>query len=403
MRYLLICLHFLFASFTLHAQSNVIKGKILQEKTLEPIVNASVFISNSTKGAVSGKDGSFEIADAPGGNQRLVVSSIGYTTEILEYTTADLPMEVDVHLKRKVQELASVTVEPDLVDGWKEWGKFFTDNFIGTTTEAENCKLKNHKVLRFRYSKKKRILTVMADEPLIIENKALGYTIQYQLEDFEFDFNYRFLSFVGYAFFKDLPGEREKTQKRWAENRQRAYQGSLQHFIKSLYNNQLAAEGFEVRRISVTPNVEKARVQQLMDQKVKEQRQRGSAVTLREGDSAAYYRRVLNEADEKETKHEWLLTADSLVRPGNNPDEKLLFFTDFLEIKYLNEASDPNYFGLIGSSLAKSPTYQKSRIAMPNLIPITITKDGIFHPILHLITFEYWAFSEKLSSMRPID
>ena len=160
MRYLLICLYFLFTCFALHAQSsNVIKGKILQEKTLEPIVNASVFISNSTKGVVSGKDGSFEIADAPGGNQRLVVSSIGYTTEILEYTSADLPMEVDVHLKRKVQELASVTVEPDLVDGWKEWGKFFTDNFIGTTTEAENCKLKNHKVLRFRYSKKKRIFS----------------------------------------------------------------------------------------------------------------------------------------------------------------------------------------------------------------------------------------------------
>jgi hypothetical protein len=403
MRYLLICLHFLLACFAIQAQStNVIKGKILQEKTLEPIAGASIFISNSTKGAVSDKDGSFEVVDAPVGNQQLVVSCIGYATETLAYTTADLPIEVDVHLKRKAAELASVTVEPDEEDGWKKYGEFFVRNFIGTTAEAAECKLKNHKVLRFRYSKKDKILTVLADEPLIIENKALGYTIQYQLEEFQYDYNYRFLSFVGYAYFKELPDGKEKTKKKWVENRQRAYNGSLQHFIKSLYDNRLAEEGFEVRRITLAPNIEKERVQKLMDAKIKSQRDRGPAVTLREGDSLTYYRRVLNQPDEVETKHEWLLTADSLVRPGDNPDEKFLFFQDYLEVRYLNEPSDQEYFGIIGS-LAIPPKYQKSRLSMPNLIPIIINKDGLFHPLLHLITFEYWAWSEKLAGMRPID
>jgi hypothetical protein len=77
-----------------------------------------------------------------------------------------------------VTELESITVEPWEKDGWERWGRVFTESFIGTTSASRQCEIKNHKALRFRYSKKNGTLIAVADEPLIIENRALGYRIQ---------------------------------------------------------------------------------------------------------------------------------------------------------------------------------------------------------------------------------
>ncbi len=86
-------------------------------------------------------------------------------------------------MKPKMEELQTVVVEPYEKDGWETWGKFFIENFIGTSQNARSCTIKNYKTLRFRHSKKRNQLTVTADDPLIIENKALGYSIQYQWKD----------------------------------------------------------------------------------------------------------------------------------------------------------------------------------------------------------------------------
>lgn len=410
MRHMILCLQIIFASIALQAQSKyVIRGKILQHKTLEPVAGASIFISNSAKGAVSGKDGSFEIVDAPGSStHQLVVSCIGYGTEVLQYTAADLPIDVDVHLKQKSTELESVVVEPDMPDGWKRYGSFFVQHLIGTTRFAGECELKNHKVLRFRFSKKNNTLTVIADEPLIIENKALGYTIQYQLEEFQFDFSLRMLAFVGYAYFKEMPTEKEKTKTRWVKNREEAYKGSIQHFMKSLYENRLAEEGFEVRRILREPNVEKARVRKLMDEKIKAQRERGLAVTLRQSDSTEYYQRILGQPDEKEIYETALLTADSLLTTGRNSEEKILFFTDYLDIVYKGEPSEDRYYNgnfaffRPGQKMEEEMLQQRSKLSIPNLTPITVTKEGLFDPLFEVVSFGYWAWSEKLAGMRPM-
>src|SRR5690348_17181148 len=111
MRSLLIML-VLFIAFDTYSQ-NVISGRVVQEKSREPIAGASVFISNSTKGTVSKADGSFELTDVPAGNHDLVVSSIGYATLVYSYKTADLPLKLEVLLQPRITELESVTVEPD--------------------------------------------------------------------------------------------------------------------------------------------------------------------------------------------------------------------------------------------------------------------------------------------------
>ena len=193
MRPIFITLLF-FIGLATQAQTNyTIKGRVVQDGTQTPVPGASIFISNSTKGTASAQDGSFELSDVPTGNHEVVISSIGYSTIVYAYKGADLPLYLDVRMKSKASELSAVVVEPDEVNGWERWGKFFLDNFIGTNIDAQNCKLLNRDVLRFKFSKKTNTLTVIADEQLLIENRSLGYNIKYQLEEFNFDFSGRML------------------------------------------------------------------------------------------------------------------------------------------------------------------------------------------------------------------
>jgi CarboxypepD_reg-like domain len=398
MRATLICLCLLAFCFV-HGQNNI-SGKVVQEKTLEPIAGASIFISNSTKGTVSKADGSFELTDVPAGNHELVISFVGHHTLVHAYTAAQLPLKLQIQLKPKVTELATVIVEPDEADGWRRWGKFFTENFIGTSDDAFDCKLKNPEVLRFRFSKKKNTLTVVADEPLIIENRSLGYKLQYQLEEFHYDFSGRFLLYLGYTLFEDLPSDREKIKKRWAGNRLRAYYGSIQHFMKSLYNNQLAEQGYEVRRLIKTPNLEKQRVRALYKARLQEQREKGGVVVMNMGDSSDYYSNILSQPDEFETMLPHVLAADSLVtNPGGT--ERLLFFQDHLHITYKKEPEEVNYVRAF--MMVRGSHHQRSTVFLPNEHPITIDSNGNHSPLLEIISYGYWSWSEKIASMLPLD
>jgi hypothetical protein len=62
---------------TLNANAQfVVKGKVLDVETLEPIPFATVFISNSSFGDVTDTNGFFEIP-IPAGNHELVISFMG--------------------------------------------------------------------------------------------------------------------------------------------------------------------------------------------------------------------------------------------------------------------------------------------------------------------------------------
>ncbi|HEX4372095.1 MAG TPA: carboxypeptidase-like regulatory domain-containing protein, partial [Puia sp.] len=181
------CLFFLLFLFyfSSSAQStNFLKGKVVDDTTKMPIANCSVFINSTSKGTVTNNKGEFILENLPEGNHELIISSIGYQTFVYDYSSAQLPLDVRVSLKQKTTELSEITVEPEVKDGWHVWGQTFLNNFIGTTENAKDCSIKNTGALHFRFSQKNNRLTVIADEPLVIENKALGYTVKYQLEEF---------------------------------------------------------------------------------------------------------------------------------------------------------------------------------------------------------------------------
>jgi CarboxypepD_reg-like domain len=386
MKYLLAFLLLFFIGDAIAQPSNYIKGKIVNGETGTVISNASVFITNTSKGTVSNNQGEFELTNAPVGTYDLVVSCIGYETQVYTYKASQLPLRLQMQMKPKADELQAVIIEPYEKDGWEKWGKFFTENFIGTSGNAGKCSIKNYKVLHFRNSKKKNTLTVTAAEPLIIENKALGYTIKYQLEGFSYHFKEHTLFYFGYSLFNELNGKTPRAKQ--LKNRETAYNGSVMHFMRSLYNNRLSEDGFELTRTIKIANIEKERVKKIYSEK---------PAGLSK-DSTGYYDRILGQHDSLEVYlHP---TADSLITPADAVTKKI-FFDYSLSVMYKKGKEDPAY--LEHTHENRFPYYQRSTIFLLNGNAVMIDQLGNYYMPQDLMSYGYWAWSEKISSMLPLD
>ncbi len=55
----------------------------------------------------------------------------------------------------------------------------FKQHLLSTSENADKCKILNKEVLQFDYDPKTNIMEAWAFEPLVIENKALGYVLHY--------------------------------------------------------------------------------------------------------------------------------------------------------------------------------------------------------------------------------
>lgn len=234
----------LFHLFTdVHAQ---ISGTVTDQTTNRSVAGASVFINNSTYGCKADKDGHFELKSFPPPPFQLIISSVGYTTST--HNIKELPAsDISILLQPKVQDLKEVVILSPEKDGWAKYGTAFIKDFIGYSAFAQECVILNKEVLEFRYDQADNKLMVSTQKPLKIKNKATGYLITYWLEDYEKDYSTHKLFFKGYTQFEGLPSDKNKVKERWKNNRQSAYQGSLQHFMRSVYNNTVYQDSFEVR------------------------------------------------------------------------------------------------------------------------------------------------------------
>ncbi|MBK5273399.1 MAG: carboxypeptidase-like regulatory domain-containing protein [Bacteroidia bacterium] len=382
-----------------------IKGRVVASFTGAPIQGCSVFINNTSKGTISDIDGRFQLNDIPAGRYELIISSIGYETYAYPFSEAQLPLQIKAELQLKVKELQNVVAESSVEEGWDKWGKLFTDNFIGSTPNAAQCKIKNENKIHFRFFKKSNRVVAYADEPIILENKALGYRISYQLEEFEVNFKTRISLFFGYPFFEDINKDRKSLLKRWQRNRDKAYYGSMMHFLHSVYVNDIREQGFEVRRMAKIPNEEKERVKQLYSKKTA-MFTTNNGITVRTAkkdtqlpaDSAEYYERIMQQDDFKEIYGQGFLTADSIVLRTEGA-YKFIFFNDYLFITYTKETEDPAYLSFKGQN--RNPTFQQSYIIMPNHEPIDIDVNGRYPPE-DILSLGYWSWSEKMADLLPL-
>lgn len=390
MKKIFILLIFQLAGIAFIFSQQTIKGVVVNAITKEPVAGASVFLNNTSFGTATDKNGHFELNNLPAGRRELVVSSIGFNTYVIGFTSEELPKEIKVDLVVKTKELENVIVEPFVEEGWDKWGKVFTSNFIGTTPNGLRCSIKNYKAIRFRFYKKSNRLIAYCDEPLVIENKGLGYNVTYQMEDFEINFNERSTSYAGYPFFVDIDKKRKGLLNRWHEARDKAYYGSMIHFMQSIYRNSFNNDGYLVRRMKKVPNLEKERVRKIY-----------KPYALFK-DSTEYYERIMAQKDELEIYSPYYVTGDSLVLQTQG-EYKFVYFPDYLYVTYKKEVEDRAYLESQTFSEPRKPTFQSSIIFLLEEEPLTIDVNGNYFSPRNVMARGYWSWSEKIGDMLPSD
>jgi CarboxypepD_reg-like domain len=269
-RPIFLSVFFLFFSLAVFSQDKTfpIDGKVIDDKTGQPLIGASVFCQNTTIGTLSKADGIFHLRLANGGYD-MIVSFTGYETQSIRIGKDHKPTDtLTISLKEqdKSLEQAVVTGSAEVADGWNKYGQFFLDNFIGTTPNASQCTLDNKDALKFYFYKKRNKLKIKATADLIVTNNALGYKIRYQLDSFVYEYGTNVGSYTGYPLFEELQGTPDQQQV-WMQNRLSSYSGSRLHFIRSWYDSTLEEEGFVMELADSNGNNKMKKLEQPYDPK----------------------------------------------------------------------------------------------------------------------------------------
>lgn len=238
----------------------IIEGKVISAVTKEPLQGASVFAQNTTIGTATDAEGRFKIY-LPDGGYSLIITYTGYNTENVRISNADAKdnnVVYELSQKEKQMEEVSVVATSEVKDGWVKYGQFFLDEFIGQTANSQQCTIKNKDAIHFYFSKKRNRLKVLATEPLQIENLSLGYNVRYDLDSFTHEYNTEVSLYTGYPLFEEMQSTDYEEQLKWMKARREAYKGSILHFMRSLYNETLQQEGFEVQFVVRNDSTEKA-------------------------------------------------------------------------------------------------------------------------------------------------
>ena len=452
----------LLVSFNLAAQ-NSIQGKVIAQDNQEPIAGASVYISNTTIGTATDGQGLFKLTNLPQVPFDLNISSIGFKTKVLRINPSKDTL-LKIELLPQVQKLREVVVRPKGDDLWAKFGSKFIEDLIGYSKFSQQCKIENIENIMLEFDKQSQKLTAFCREPLVIVNKALGYKIKYWLEEYEYSFRSRRTFIAGYPFFQDLvrPKTRKRKMRRYQKNRDKAFNGSLTHFIQALYAGKLKEAGFQVdlmKRVKISQaykasiktidtvfynnnTVEKI-YQSILTKTKNEQIAKRCLKSIKNwytSNSKKSLRiKLMNRLDKKMTVEAYELSKDALnpekitvsnykvdpklerrARGGTinmivardidvnqyvrmvNSRAKVFKFQDFLYVTYRNEVEEEAYQRSRIGFRGFVKKQQTSIITLPGQSEIIIYSNGYFYPPANLLAEGYWAF-EKVDQLLPLN
>jgi hypothetical protein len=228
--------------------SQVISGTVVDKKTSIAVPYATVYFNGTFNGTHTNEKGYFELEVPTGQHMPLTVSALGYSS--LTFAGYLKDEELVIYLHPKVYELDEVIITSKVSAAKrKTYLNMFRKEFLGTSPNALSCKIENEKDIRLSYDPVKKILKAFCKTPVIINNKSLGYRINYYLDTFEFSY----LNDAGWVnsglilgnfIFTGNAAARDGTQRRYAKRRKEAYLGSRMHFFRALWDEKLETSGF---------------------------------------------------------------------------------------------------------------------------------------------------------------
>ena len=230
-------------------QTGIIQGTVTDSLTGHTLENTNVYLASTSLGTSTDATGSYVLKGVPIGTHQLVFSRVGSFPRVLTIHM-DRPeaLRQDVQLHMRSIELRDIEVTGEKE---REWGihlREFKLAFLGETRNAEQSKLINPEVVTFRFNDKDNSLSASTESPLVFDNNGLGFRVTVEIVDFHWDVKQGFGYYLTYPYFQDLRPSTSADSSKWMDSRRKAYVGSLQHFLKALYNCTLAGEGFFVFR-----------------------------------------------------------------------------------------------------------------------------------------------------------
>ncbi|ASU36489.1 carboxypeptidase regulatory-like domain-containing protein [Mucilaginibacter xinganensis] len=257
MKFLTLTISLLFLAEYSFAQYTI-TGRVINQADTRPLVNANVFLSNTTIGNPTAADGAFILSNLKPGKYELVISCVGFETYNKTVTVNNSNIDLQtITIFPKSIAISAVTIKAKKGGDsdrprYLEW---FKAEFLGTLTLARECKILNPELLDFNYDGATNTLTASSIDFLIIKNDALGYKIKYLLKNFMLNFaedQSHIFSYSGIVQFEAMKGSPEE-EKQWLQSRQEVYENSQMHFLRSALSGTLAQDGFRVLRVPANP------------------------------------------------------------------------------------------------------------------------------------------------------
>jgi hypothetical protein len=386
----------------------LMKGRVVDAETFQPVEFATVFINNSTFGDITDSNGVFEIP-IPAGNYELVISFMGYQTFKFPFSTQELRESYEFRILQEAIDLEEAKVTERRDKEWYNNLKIFQELFLGTSINGQKCKMLNPEVLILDSESYENKLIARGRDILEIQNPNLGYTIKFVLESFVYDFETKVTQYAGQAYFfeEDMPRRRKAKVE---EQRKRAFEGSIIHFIRALYQDQLEEKGYMVNKIERIANPNRPSDEEIEATKALLSETRG---WLRRDSLQQVIKRESFQREIIEISKDSLVRAD-LVEEARNGLLFLTYAEPFFVI-FEKEGEETNY----RKQLGKLQGFRSSRLDIvfsnpSNPLPVQITQltltgnalrlfeDGnYFHPFdLHLDGYMAW---EKIGDLMPFD
>jgi hypothetical protein len=331
-----------------------VTGFVFDSASKEPLVSSSVFCQNTTQGTATNKDGKFSMTLKNGGYD-LIITYTGYRSKLIQISenTPHTDLQIEMVKEEKVIEEVVMRSSNEVKNGWERYGQFFMENFVGSTPFSKSCYIQNPEVLKFYYYRRADKLKILAEEPVIVKNHALGYTVRYNLDSFLYFYKNDISSYSGFTFFSEMMGTPDSLAY-WRKNREKAYYGSRLHFMHSYFDSTIAQSGFIVA--------------------------------------------MLDEKDETKFNRIWNLYDTLYFTPVDSTTETDIYYPRRISITYTKRTPEDEY--LKRYKLPLNIGVQTSYIDLHNVI--TIKQNGYFYDQRDWVNYGYWSW-KNIADQVPYD
>jgi hypothetical protein len=218
-----------------------------------PIEDCHVYIAGSSKGSFTNKKGEFEIRDVKEGIYELVFSHVSFKTHVQVIEVKDNDVKILARLQVNTTSLSEVVVfsEKDRTARKRDLRRF-KNFFFGENHIEPEISILNEEAITFG-EKENGIVSSTAPFTLYVKNDHLGYDLEYYVK--EFSLSARTNMVLGLSNFTEQKGKTVSEKIFIAENRQKAYNGSIRHFFYALINGTLETSGFEAYLSNLDPEI----------------------------------------------------------------------------------------------------------------------------------------------------